>query len=159
MHWEAVIELGWRCIWRRRLSELRDALGGHDWASLEIHLEAVIEWIWGCTLRPWSSEVGDAIGDRDLVNSEMHWEAVIERVWRCTCRLWSSEIGDALAGYDRARLEEYLEAVDSEGGVTAAETLAVSGNLAGSQRLSILGWCCSWCMLYSLLSHAHGMER
>jgi len=33
-----------RCTWRRRLSELRDALGGRDWASLEMHLETEIEW-------------------------------------------------------------------------------------------------------------------
>jgi len=50
-----------------------------------------------------------------------------------------SEVGDALAGSDRARLEEYFEAVDLEGGVTAAETLAGSGKLAGRRRLSILG--------------------
>ena len=31
-----------RCPWRRRLSELRDALGGRDRASLEMHLEAMI---------------------------------------------------------------------------------------------------------------------
>jgi len=49
-----------------------------------------------------------------------------------------SEFGDELAGYDRAILEEYLEAVDLGGGVTAAETLAGSGKLAGSGRLSIL---------------------
>jgi len=31
--------------------------------------------------------------------------------------------------------------------------------LAGSVRLSILGWCCTWCMLYSVLTHDHCMER
>jgi len=46
MHSEAVIERVWRCTWRPRLSELRDALGGRDrrdQASLEMHFEAVIE--------------------------------------------------------------------------------------------------------------------
>jgi len=43
MHLEAVIERVWRCIWRARLSELRDALGGRDRASLEMHLEAEVE--------------------------------------------------------------------------------------------------------------------
>jgi len=43
MHFEAAIECVWRCNWRPRLSELRDALGGHDRASLEMHLEAEIE--------------------------------------------------------------------------------------------------------------------
>jgi len=43
MHFEAVIEGVWRCNWRPRLSELRDALGGRDRVSLEMHLEAEIE--------------------------------------------------------------------------------------------------------------------
>jgi len=46
MHWEAVIEQVWRCNWRPRLSELRDALGSRDLASLEMHWEAVIELVW-----------------------------------------------------------------------------------------------------------------
>ena len=40
---EAVIELVWRCTWRPRLGELRDALGSRDRVSLEMHLEAEIE--------------------------------------------------------------------------------------------------------------------
>jgi len=43
MRLEARIERVWRCIWRPRSSELRDALEGRDRASLEMHLEAVIE--------------------------------------------------------------------------------------------------------------------
>ena len=65
MYLESVIERVDRCTWRRRSSELRDALGGRNRASLEMHWEAVMEWVWRCTLRSWSSEVGDAIGDRD----------------------------------------------------------------------------------------------
>jgi len=38
----AVIERGWRCNWIPRLSELRDALGCHDRASLDMHVEAEI---------------------------------------------------------------------------------------------------------------------
>jgi len=41
MHLEAEIERIWRCTWRPRLSELRDALGGHDQSRLEEYLEAV----------------------------------------------------------------------------------------------------------------------
>jgi len=41
MHLEAVIERVWRCNCRLRLSELRDALGGRDRASLEEYLEAL----------------------------------------------------------------------------------------------------------------------
>jgi hypothetical protein len=43
MHLEAVIEPVLICTWRLRSSELRDALGGRDRASLEMHLEAEIE--------------------------------------------------------------------------------------------------------------------
>jgi len=32
-------------------SELRDALGGRNQASLEMHLEDVIERVWRCTWR------------------------------------------------------------------------------------------------------------
>ena len=39
----AVIERVWRCNWRLRLSELRDALGGRDRVSLEVHLETEVE--------------------------------------------------------------------------------------------------------------------
>ena len=42
MHFETVIERGLRCNWRLRLSELRDALGSRDPASLNMHLEAEI---------------------------------------------------------------------------------------------------------------------
>ena len=42
MNLEAVIERVWRCTCRMRLSELRDALGGRDRASFEMHLEAMI---------------------------------------------------------------------------------------------------------------------
>ena len=50
MHWEAMIERVWRCTWRPRLSELRDALGGRDRASLDMHMEAGIECTQRCTL-------------------------------------------------------------------------------------------------------------
>jgi hypothetical protein len=42
MHFEAVIKQDGRCNWRPRLSEPRDALGGRDQASLDMHLEALI---------------------------------------------------------------------------------------------------------------------
>jgi hypothetical protein len=46
---EAVIDLVWRCTWRPRWSELRDALGGRDLASLHMHLEAMIGRVWTST--------------------------------------------------------------------------------------------------------------
>jgi hypothetical protein len=99
---KAVIELIWRCTWRPRLSELRDALGRRDRSSLEMHWEAVIERVWRCTWMLRSSELSDALCGCDRAN-----------------------FGDALAGYDRARLVEYLEAVDLEGGAMAADTLFI----------------------------------
>jgi len=72
LHSEAVSERGCTCNWRPTLSELRDALGGRDRASLEMH------W------RPRSSELRDTLGGRDRSSLEMHWEAVIERVWTGT---------------------------------------------------------------------------
>ena len=43
IHFESVIGQVWRCNWRPGLSKLRDALGGRDRGSLEMHLEADIE--------------------------------------------------------------------------------------------------------------------
>ena len=44
IHSEAVIERVWRCNWRSRVNEHRDALGGRDRARLEMHMEAEAEW-------------------------------------------------------------------------------------------------------------------
>ena len=88
MHLEAVIERVWRCTWRPRLSELRDALGGRDRrdrASLEMHFEAVIERVWRCNWRSRLSELRDALRGRDRACSDMHFdlEAVDGRRARC----------------------------------------------------------------------------
>jgi hypothetical protein len=40
---QTVLERNRKSTWRRPLSECRDALGGHDHVSLEMHLEAEIE--------------------------------------------------------------------------------------------------------------------
>jgi len=82
MHLETEIECSQRCTWRLRSSELRDALGGRDRASLEMHLEAMIVR----TCRPESSESGDTLGGRDRASLEIHLEAVIERDWTSTWR-------------------------------------------------------------------------
>jgi len=66
MHFEAVTERVWRCNWRLRLIELRDALRGRDRASSDMHfdLEAVdgrrvrygdsIHWL--VNLKPWECD-------------------------------------------------------------------------------------------------------
>jgi len=43
MYLEATIERVWRCTWSPRLSELKNALEGHDRANLEMHKEPEIE--------------------------------------------------------------------------------------------------------------------
>jgi len=108
---EAVIELVWRCTWRPRSSELRDALGGRDGGNSEMHLEAVIERVWTCIWRPRSSELRDALWGRDRVSLEMHLEAEMEGTQRCTWKPWSSEFGHALGGRDRVNSEMHFEAV------------------------------------------------
>jgi len=100
MYLMAAIELegAWRDTWSMRLSKLRDALGGRNWVSLEMHLETRIEWVQRCTCRPWSSKFGDALGGLDQVTSEMHLEVVIECVGRLIWRPWSIKIGGVLQG-------------------------------------------------------------
>jgi hypothetical protein len=70
--------LVWRCTWRPRSSELRNALGGRDRSSWEMHWEAVIEGVWRCNWRPRLSELRDALGGRDRASLDMHLEAEIE---------------------------------------------------------------------------------
>ena len=41
IHLEAMIKGVWRCTWMPRLSEIGDALGGHDRARMDESLEAV----------------------------------------------------------------------------------------------------------------------
>jgi len=132
--------------------------------SLTIYLESVIDRVWRCTGRPRWSELRDELVGRDQSSLEMHWEAVTERVWRCTCRLWSSEIGGLLGGgrfggrHDGSWYSIHWLTCNC-GNVESWVHPPRDEKLAGSRRLSILGWCCTWCMLYSVLTHDYGMER
>jgi len=169
MYLEAVIKRVERCTRRPRSSELRDALGGHERVSLEMRSETVIGQVWTCTLRTWLSEVGDATGDWDWVNSDMNCKVVIERVWRCTCRLWSSRIGGVLGTrqfggrrhascdsihwltWNCGNVESWVQQhPPGDGKLARRAKLAGSAKLARCGRLSILGWCCTWCMLYTV---------
>ena len=106
-HLQATIEWVWRCTWRPRLSELIDALAGHNQAWLEMHFLTRIVRTW----RPWSSEFCDAFQCHDHVNLD----AMIEGVWRYTWRPWSSEIGRALGGGRwTARRDSIHQLVDSQ---------------------------------------------
>jgi len=115
----AVSEQVWRCTWRPRSGEMRDALGGRDSIEFgdalvgrgrvtsEMHLEAVIDSVWRFTGRPRLSELRDVLWGPDRASLEMQLEAEIEWTESCTWRTRWSEFGDVLAGYDWARLEEY----------------------------------------------------
>jgi len=96
----AMIERVWRFMWRPRSSELRDALWGHDRASLEMQLETEIEWTQRCNWRPWSSEIGDSLGGHDRASLERHLEAKVEWTQRYTLRSWSSEFWDVIGDRD-----------------------------------------------------------
>jgi len=61
IHLEAVIEQVWIGTWRLKSSELRDAHGGHDEASMRTHLEV---WILH-TSRPLMNKYGNALGCQD----------------------------------------------------------------------------------------------
>jgi len=165
LYLEAEIELVSGCAWRPWSIEFGNALGGRDQASSDMHLEVEMEWTQRCTWRPWSREFEHALGGRDQVNSEMHSEAVTERVWRCTCRLWSSEIGRVLGrGRFGGRRDGSWDSIHcltcNCGNVESwVQHPPRDGKLAGSGKLSILGWCCTWCMLYSVLTHDYAMER
>jgi len=183
-----MIKLVWRCTCRPRWSELRDTHGGCGRASFVMQLEDEVEWTQRCTwrprsskfgdaigaqgrvnsemhLRPWSSEFGDAIGDQDWMNSEMHYDAVTERIWRCTCRLWLSEIrGELGGGRFGGRRDGSWDSIHwltciCGNVVSWVQHLLTDEKLAGSGRLLILGWCCTWCMLHSVLTPDYGMER
>jgi hypothetical protein len=71
------------------LSELRDALEGHNRGSLEMHLEAVVEQVWRCIWR------------LRLSNSDMHLDTKIKKTQ--TARVnseISTELSDTLGGHD-----------------------------------------------------------
>jgi len=144
MYWEAVLKRVWRYTWMPRSSELRDALGGGDRASVEMHWEAVIEWGWRCNMRPRLSGLRDALGGCDWASGigwlggrhDGSWDSIH---WlTCNC------------GNVESWVQQHLPR-DGK--------LAWSGDPAGIGRLSIVGWCCTWCLLYSVLGHDHGMGR
>jgi len=112
MYLEAVIERVWGRTGRPCSSELRDALGCCNGASLEMHLEAeiksnsekrleaVIRQVWRCMWRP------------QWCNSEIHLETMIEwtprftwmprssQIQRCTWTPWSSKFAEVFGGRD-----------------------------------------------------------
>jgi len=150
IHIEAVIER----VWRQSPSKFEDAHRVCDRASLE----AVIEWVLIFTWRPGMCE----LGGRNRVSLEIYLEPVIEGVWRCTWRPYPSEIGGVPIGgqFGGCSLGERRDkswysvhwftrnCANRENCVQ--HSLPRDVRLAGSGRQSILEWCSTWCMLYSL---------
>jgi len=176
MHLEAMIDRVWRFTGRPWLSEFGDALGGRDGMKSEMHLETEIKWTQWCTWRLRSSELSDALGGRGRASldihleakiewTQMHCETLTERVWKYTCRLWSGEIGAVLGGVQFGGSRD--GSWDSIHWLTCncrnveswVQHTPRDEKLAGTERLSIFGWCCSWWMLYLVLTHDYGMKR
>jgi len=153
------------------MSEFADEVGDHNGVNSKMHWAAMIERVWTCTWSLWANKDAAAHGGYNRVNIEMHSKALIETIWRCSCWLRSSEIGGEPAGGWSSGRRLWWRC---EGSWCSLYWIACNcGNvkswlqqhppsdekLIGSKRLSILGWCCPWYMLYSVLPHDHGMER
>jgi len=75
MHFEALIERGWRCNWRPRLSQLRDALGGGKGGRFAMHLQAMIERDWRST---WKRSIW-----REVRRQLRLYSLVYLTLWEC----------------------------------------------------------------------------
>ena len=161
LHLVTEIERTERCTWRQRSSEFGDALGDHG----RVNLQAIIEWVWRYTWRPRSSELRRCIWKPWSIEFGDASEAVTERVWRRTCRLWSSEIGRVVGGGqfggrpDGSWDSMYWLTCNCGNVERWVQHPPRDEKLAGSRRLSIMAWCYTWCMPYSVSTHDHVMER
>jgi len=189
IHLEAVTEQFERWTGREWLSELRDALGGHDQANLEIDQEPIIVW----TSKPWSSKFENARGCHISGN----WKAVSRWVWRWTWVPWYIEIrrvlggsrsgGGGLGGRGEGSWDSIHLLPDNHGNVESwvrqdppnderwemTERLGVRDSWSWNDVIlsfwstwcmvylvyAVLGVCCISRMLYSVLAHNYGMER
>jgi len=159
MQSEDIIKQDWRCTCR-----------GHDCTTLE----AVIDCVWRYTWMPWSREAGNALRAQDRWRLEEYFQAV-------NLEVVNQEVVDLdVVDLEAVNLEALnQDVVDWEGGVTRAETVFVGSlvslriqccdhntvhrelideALARSGRESTLQWCSTWRMLYSVLTHDHGMQ-
>ena len=160
MHSEAVIERVWTYTWRLWSSKFDDALGGRDRATLD----AVIVQVQRYTRRLWWSEFG------------MHLEAMIERDWRRTWRrsIWSRQFGResrlelrlySLVNLWLSECRELSTTRYAERWQTGWERQdSRSWDDAGTRCMqyavyTVLTVCCTWCMLYLVLTLDHDMER
>jgi len=175
MHLEA--KTGWTesCTWMLQLRKFGNAIGGHDWLTLEMHLEEEIKWTQRCAWRPYLNEFRDAFGAHDRASLEMQLEAIIEQNWKSPWRWsigWCNMCWDSIYRlitmqplacdvytYMWALMESWLEVVERYGGTTDAEAIfrgeVLYVKMKGDSQSSvdaILGVCYTRCTLYLALT-------
>jgi len=144
-------EIEWtpRCTWWPWLSEFGDALGGRDRVNSEMHLEAVIECGVRYTWRPWSIKIEGVLGGG--------WSG---GDWSEGGQSGGSQSGGSQSGGSESgggRLGGMCDGSwDSIHWLTCnCQNWVQQGplradRLAGSGRQSIVGWCSTRCMQYSV---------
>jgi len=148
-----------RCTWRPRSSEFGDAFGDRDRVTQR------------CTWRPWSSEFGYALAGHDGARSGEYLKAVDRR--RAGC--WDSIhqlVNSQPWKYDEVTLALSSHGELAGGGRSCREARRKLKLHSGVNSQSSEWWedrqswdnavlavCSAQCMLYSVLTHDHGMER
>jgi len=86
----------------------------------------------------------------------MHLEAVIVLIWRCTWRQWSIDIGGVLVGNVSWDFIHWLTRICGNVQNWAHQGPPRDGRPAVSRKQSIMGWCSTWCMQYSVYAVVSG---
>jgi hypothetical protein len=107
--------------------ELGDTFGSCDWVTLEMHCKAAIEQVWRCTWRPWTNQNGGV--------------------------LWGSKFGGGSQGGRHNGSWNFIDLLNHNCGNIenwVQHGLPRAEGMAGSGRQSMLGWCSMWCIQYSV---------
>ena len=131
-----------------------------------------VSWIYNlhrplCLHYPWISVhipslLNDILGDCDRATVELDLEVEIEWNEGCTLRLWSSEFEGVLAGsrFEGRRHSRWVSihglTYNFRNAASSVQHPPRDEKLAGSCRLSILGWCYTGCILYSVSTENYG---
>ena len=153
IHLEAEIEWTQRCTWRPGSSEFGNTLRGQDRVISEMHSEAAMERVWRCTdarmewtqrciWRPSSIKIGGVLGGG--------WSG---GDWYEGGQSGGSESGGARSGGMCDGSSDSIHWSTRNCGnveIWVQHSLLRAERLAGSGRQSILGWCSTRCMQYSV---------
>jgi len=147
-------EIVWtqRGSWKPRLSECGDVPGGWDRVNSEIHLEAIMKLLGSYTWRPWSIRIGGVLGSSW---SEGDWTEGSESGGS---QSGLSQCGSCEAGCGRSEgmcdgSWEWIHwSTHNCGNVEywVQQALLRAGRKAESGRQSILEWCSTQYMQYSV---------